>query len=285
MDSPASPTCNRVFRGAVATLALTGLLIAGFFFVDQNRIAGLRAGVRSSDPQTRAKAIGYIASEREQRALGAVLEQLEKETDRELLEQAGYATMRLRDPRGLAPLHRRASDGPDDRVRGKLIVYTARLSVIGTLNQGDGVGRDPRGLLSDGRLVAWLETGLNSPGQWQRAGSAIGLLELGRLEAGQTLIEWLPTLEAEVRRFALAEFRKRVGEPMTQAAGAPLNWGGLEDAPPDDPRWAQLREFWQVHASARLLQDVLARQDREDPDWTLMRRLLHAREYVERWLL
>lgn len=285
MDSPASPTCNRVFRGAVATLALTGLLIAGFFFVDQNRIAGLRAGVRSSDPQTRAKAIGYIASEREQRALGAVLEQLEKETDRELLEQAGYATMRLRDPRGLAPLHRRASDGPDDRVRGKLIVYTARLSVIGSLNQGDGVGREPRRCLSDGRLVAWLETGLNSPGQWQRAGSAIGLLELGRLEAGQTLIEWLPTLEAEARRFALAEFRDRVGEPMTQAAGAPLNWDGLEDAPPDDPRWAQLREFWQAHASARLLQDVLARQDREDPDWTFLRRLLHAREYVERWLL
>lgn len=307
MDSPAPSKRNRALRRAVGFLGLAGLLLLALYFVNESRIARLQAGVRSSDPRDRAKAHVYIGDERERRVLDAVLHQLERETDREILEKAGYATMRLGDPRGLELLRRRAAEGPDDWTRGKLIIYTARLSKaasdppVSRLQSEDG--RSPRVGQGSSRpveaaqnptagsgteqaldLIPWLENGLRSPHVWERVASAVALLELGRPEAGQALLEWLPGLDAEVRKFALAEFRKRIGEPMTQAAGQPMDWDGLPDAPPTDARWAQLRDFWRAHATPRLLHDVLVRQDRHDPDWSLMKRLLHGREKVERLL-
>lgn len=247
-------------------LAVIGLLGTATLLADQATLAWRCMGVRSSDAQRRESAIQAVADEREARAFEAVLDAFRRETNRTLLEKAGYALMRMGDRRGIEPLRRRADEGPDDWIRAKLIIYTARLAD------------------RDFRLIPWLKEGVRSPEPWRRVGSAIGLLELGRAEVGRTLAEWLPTLTPELRQFALKEFRKRIGEPMIQAAGVSLDWEGLEDAPAEDPRWTQLENFWQARASARLLNDVLTRQDQIDPDRHLMKRLLHARERAERLL-
>jgi len=222
--------------------------------------------VGSANPQRRAWGLADAADRRDRRALDAVMAVLAGETDRALLEKAGYAAMRIADRRALPVLLRRAEEPPDDETRARLILYAARLSQ-----------RDPR-------LLDRLTRGAAGGEPWRRAGAMLGLIELGQPAGGRMLIESLPVMDGAVRTFALEEFRGRPGAAMLEAVGAPMDWSGLAETSAADPRWQSLREFWNTRATARLLDDVLTRLDRRDPDWFLVGRLLHAREKFARLL-
>lgn len=257
------PRPLRILRLCLAVIGVSMLAIVA---VDRTQVVIDLFAMKSANADRRASALDRIADRRDRRAYDAVLTALENETDRALLEKAGYAAMRLGDARALPALCRRAETGPDDWVRAKLIVYAARLAA------------------RDTRWLAFAEAAARSNEPWRQAGGALALAELGRPEGGRQVAELIPPAPEAIRAFTLKEFRRRIGEPMMQAAGEPLDWQGLETAPPNDPRWAKVQAFWAGRASPRLLHDVLIRQDRRDPDWHLVNRLLHAREYAEKLL-
>jgi hypothetical protein len=187
-----------------------------------------------------------------------------EEQDRALLSSAGYALMRVGSPADADLLLARATEGPDDETRARLILYAARVS------------------RRDLRLSVPLRERFASGERWQRAGCAIGLLELGHPAGGDALIDLLAASDPEIRSFVIAELR-RIADPMAETVGQVLQWPEAETAP--DPEYLNgLRHFWAGYGTTRLLSDTLSRLERIDPQWHAVNRLLHARVRVARWL-
>ncbi|GMU22663.1 MAG: hypothetical protein AMXMBFR13_27480 [Phycisphaerae bacterium] len=262
----ANPARKRLLRQVMAAAA--GVLITGTAIVVAATFGpAWRAGRALSSPEaaTRGDALTEVANERYQWLADDVLSLLEQETDRELLDKAGYAALRLRDRRAIEILRRRADAGPDDVTRARLVTYAARLS-----------NRDQI-------LLPWLQSYAASQEAWRSAGGAVGLLELGRSEAGPLLIAQARSAGPELRSFAVFELQ-RIFEPMMQTVGQPMDWRRLEQSLPADPRWTALATFWERYASDRLLADVLDRVEGFDPDWQMLIRVQHAREHAEELL-
>jgi len=251
-------------RIGLLALSLPGLVVTAVVIGDQVRVHLWRAAIGNADAAVRTRALYEVAAQRERRAADAVFAVLETEQDRAVLEAAGYAAMRIGDPRGVPLLQRRAEESPDDYVRAQLTVYACRLS-----------GRDVR-------LIDWLTPGLDSPEPWRRVGSAVGLLELGRLRGGCRLIDMTPELEPQTRGYAIRELR-RVAEPMAETVGWPHDWSPDGEGRLDDAKRADLRKFWKRHATITLLNDVLTRLERRSRKWHEVDRLLHARDRVATW--
>ena len=76
----------------------------------------------------------------------------------------------------------------------------------------------------------------------------------------------------------------RTQRPAQGCAGWPIDWPAKQDRPGDDARWANLQAFWDRHATSTLLNDVLTRLERRDPNWSEVNRLLHARDGLARWI-
>jgi hypothetical protein len=213
---------------------------------------------RSADPVVRKRGLAYLRDEREPRGLDVVLERLAREDDPALTELAAYTAMRMRDPRAATALQQQADRQADSILRTKLILFAVRVS--------DG----------DYRLLPWLRGGIASDEPWRQAGSAAGLLHLGRVEGAQAALDLIERLPEEPRQFVLGELRT-ITERMAQAVGHRLS------ADPDD-NMLSLRAFWARHGNTDLLCDALNRSERNDPDWREVERLLHARERAERLL-
>jgi len=252
-------------RVPLVLAGLVGLAVLAGAAIDQVQLRVCMANLRSRDPAVREKAIKHVSRTHEARAMPALLEVLETEQDRRLLEMAGHATMRTYDPSGVALLQRRADEGPDDVTRAKLICDAARLSD------------------RDLRLVDWLMTGTESTELWRRAGSAAGMLELGQPVGGLLLIELAGERNANVRAFAVEHLRRTAG-PVTEAIGQPIAWPENASEPLDRAFLDHARSIWQQHVTVRVLNDVLNRLRYKDPDWYEIGRLLHARERFARLL-
>jgi len=250
-------------RAILAVLALPVAVAAAAAVADQISLRLQMSGVRGMDPKTRAKALCQLALKRETRASKTVAEELQKEQDRSVLEWAGYAAARIRDPGNLGLLQRRADEEPDDAVRAKPIIFTAQLSA------------------RDARLKDWLEAGVHSSQPWRQAGSAAGLLALGEPEGGRELIDLASQPEHPAHALALDELQ-RIAGPMAEAVGQPIIWPkpGQEHTP---EFLTDLRQFWKEWGTTRLLNDVLSQRYAQSPEWYELGRLLHARDKVARW--
>lgn len=251
-------------RIALGLLILVGLAAAAAAVADQVNLRLQLAACRSPDARVRLKAFERLARERDARAGQAIAEALDRETDRAVLEMAGYAAMRIGDTALLGALQRVASQEPDDPVRAKLILYTTRLS------------------RRDARLIPWLEAGLNAAQEpWQQVGSAAGLLQVGEPRGGPALMAVARKADPPVRAFAFGELRGLV-ESMTEAVGWPIHWPNAGSGP-DADFWASLETFWSRHGTARLLNDVLTRLYDRDARLYELKRLIHARDKVAKW--
>ncbi len=263
-----SPSSSRIGPARLVLIGITlaGLTVVAVAIADAGRVRLWTHHLRSADPAARKRALVAIADAREDRAADDVLAVIRHERDRELLELAANAAMRIDDARAVPLLRERCDAGPDDSLRARLIRCTARLSG------------------GDARLIEWLEAGVASPEPWRRAGSAMGLLELQHTEGGQRLIEMASALPVDVAQFALDQFRSIAG-PMATAVGRPLAACGDRHQPADAAAcWAELGEFWPRYATVRLLSDCLARTERFDLAWNRVNRLRHGREYAVRLL-
>jgi len=261
LTTPKRPWPTRI---ALGLLILAGLLIAAAAVVDRVRLRLDLAACRNPNPSIRVKAFERFAQERDARAAQAIAEALDRETDRSVQEMAGYAAMRIGDTAPLEALQRLASRGPDDPVRAKLILHSARLS------------------RRDVRLRAWLEAGVQAAGEpWRQVGSAAGLLYVGEPGGGPALMAIARQADRTTRAFALNELRGLIG-PMTEAVGWPIRWPNAE-AEPDPAFWASLEAFWARHGTARLLGDVLTRRYDRDARLYELNRLLRARNKLAKW--
>jgi len=254
-----------VKRIILAVALLVGLSVTALAVADQLQLHKWKQGISSSDSAVRSHAIYRVARERETRLADIVYEVLKQEQDRQVVEKAGYAAMRFENADGIELLRQRINDGPDDEVRAKLIYYAARLS---------------RPI--DMRLLDWMEEGTKSLEPWRRAGSIVGLLELGEPRGGSLLVEAMPAADPEIRVFMLNEFR-RIAQAMAETIGQTIDWPDENNLTADDPRWTGLAEFWKQYGTRRLLNDVLTRLEIRDPKWNEIKRLLHARKKVSGW--
>ena len=258
------PTARRLFRWPAMILGVAALIGVGVIAADRIRVAGLARQVASGDRAAQLKALSAIAAEREARAADEVLGCLESAQDRSVVETAGYAAMRIRDPRGIEILRCRADQGPDDLTRAQLYLFAARLS-----------NRDQR-------LVAWLKEGASAAEPWRALGCSLGLMYLGRPEGGLQAIGQASTGDDQLRSFALRELR-RLGRPMAEAIGRPSAWP-VGEPPAGDAAWEGLARFWECYATPRLLDDLIRRVELYDPEWTEMGRLIQARNRVAKLL-
>ena len=262
----AQPTQKRPWptRIALVLLILAGLGVAATAVVDQVRLRLDLAACRNPDPNVRLQAFSRFSRERDARSRQAVAEALDRETDRAVVEAAGSTAMRIGDTTLLDALQRRASQGPDDLVRAKLILYAARLS------------------RRDARLVPWLEAGAHAAGEpWRQVGSAAGLLHVGEPRGGPALMAIARQADQPVREFAMSELRGLIG-PMTETVGWPLHWPAA-GAEPDAAFWSSLEAFWGQKGNARLLNDVLTRRYDRDARLYELNRLIYARNRLAKW--
>jgi len=248
-----------VTRVVLTMVALAGLAVVAAVVADRAILVYCRMNLRSPDPARRRRELERVSYYHEARAMPELLNVLATEQDRGLLELAGRATMRTRDPSGVAPLQRRADEEPDDAVRANLIYYAARLSD------------------RDLRLLDWLTAGARSAEPWRRAGSAAGLLDLGQPDGGLLLIERAGDVDPAIRAFALEHLRKTAG-PVTETIGRPIAWPTQSTEPLDEAFLAGARTTWQHYVTVQLLNDVLNRLRYRDPQWYEIGRLAHARE-------
>jgi hypothetical protein len=252
-------------RYLLACVVFLGLAVLAVVVGDRVRLRLWRNDIHSDDSAIRGKALYKVGKEREGRAVDDVLSVLAEEQDREVLEHAGYAAMRLGDERGIGLLQRRSDQGSDDGVRGRLMFYAARLSRPFDL-----------------RLADWMSAGINSTEPWRRAGSVLGMLELGDPEGGRLMIEYARVADPEVRKFLLDQFR-RIADAMAEAIGQTIDWPSQSCGPENAECWAGLQGFWERHATEKLLNDVLVRLEVRDPKWYEVNRLLHARDKITAW--
>jgi hypothetical protein len=252
-----------LLRRAACLIAICGIPIVGMVISTHLQTHRWINDLSSADRGRRLHALQKLASERERAAVPAIRKSLDGEEDRELLEAAGYAALRVGDLDSVATLRKRSQTGPDDYTRAKLIVYACRLS-----------GRD-------WRLLDWVLAGAHSEQPWQRVGCCVGLLELGRPEGGELLLAQIKGASPDVQAFAYTEFR-RLAEPMTQAVGHMVDWPEKDSVTP--AAWDRLAAAWKQCATPELLADVLERIEGGDVRWHEVNRLLHARKRVARFL-
>lgn len=246
-----------------ACLALlgTGAALAGVGALFE--LSRLERDLASADAVVRARAVEYVSSRREDRALASLIAMFEREQDAELIQKAGKAILRLNDPAGIAALQRKADACPDGITRAWLIVYAAELAAC------------------DVRLIEWLERGAASPEPWQAIGSAVGLVELARPEGGPLTIELLHRMPPDAKRWGLDRFG-RIANFACQALGQPAVWWAC-GSEPDEANLQRLNAFWQDRVDPRLLYRVLQRVRNDDRQWADIIRLLHARSRVAQW--
>jgi len=218
-----------------------------------------------ADPEARAEAFYHARHVKRPESVQRLIDAFRKEQHPEVLGKAGYAVMYTQDPRGLPLLMERVDEGPDREARAEFMVYIARYEVN-----------------EDGR-TKWLTERLESEASWLRLGAAAGLMYLGRAEGGAKLIALGADAPEAQRRFAVAQLQKVV-RPMTETVAYPIAWPDDDGPLPDTDFWEALSRFWNRHGQERLLEDVLFRLFGEDENWHELKRLLHAREYAERWL-
>lgn len=247
--------------GLAACVVLPGVVLAAITIADHARTYAVSRSFAGLSPEQRAERFYRVGRERDWRLAGLVRQSLHTATDRDELQAAGYAALRLEDLDFLPLLRRRAEEGPDDPVRAMLITYAARLS-----------NRDTR-------LCEWLEPGAHSDQPWLRVGCAAGLMQLGRIEAGPMLLAAARDPNRDVAGFALRELAWTT-RPMAQAIGRPFATLEADPIPADAALLASLDAFWKEHVTVTLLNDVLRRLTVRDPDWVEMGRLIHARDRV-----
>ena len=264
MSEQPKPPRRRASWIVAVVVILVGLGVSMFAVVDQVVLRLRLAACLNPDSAVRIRALSHFADNRDARVSDTLAGLLERENNRAVLEMAGCTAMRIEDVALLDTLQRRASQEPDDPVRAKLILYTARLS------------------RRDVRLIPWLKAGVMADQEpWRQVASAAGLLYLGEPCGGPALIALARPPDHPAHAFALGELNGLV-RPMTEAVGWPITWP-MAGGEPETAFWDNLDEFWKTHGSARLLNDMLTRRFLRDPRWIELGRLIHARDKVTKW--
>ncbi len=251
--------------GLATCVILPGVVMAGIAIADHARAYSAFRAYGDLSPAQRVDRLQRVGYKRDWRLEGLVRQSLETATDRDELQAAGYAAMRLGNADLLPLLRKRIDEGPGDATAAMLITYAARLS-----------NRDTR-------LCEWLEPGASSDQPWLRAGCAAGLMHLGRVEAGPMLLAVARDPNPDIAGFALRELTWAT-RPMAQAIGGPIAGLDADPIPPDASMLAAMDAFWKEHVTVALLNDVLRRLTVRDPDWAEMGRLIHARDRVAKIL-
>jgi len=265
MNESEQRTKRILFWGISACVILPGVVLAGLAIADHVRTYRIYRGWGDMPLDQRVDHLYQVGYRRDGRLGGLVEQILETTQDRQELHAAGYAAMRLGGPDFVSLLRRRAEEKPDDSTRASLIAYAAAAS-----------DRDPR-------LYDWLAEGARCDEPFRRVGSAVGLMRLGRVEAGPLLVEIIREGKPDLTGFAMRELAWITG-PMAQAVGKPMVWLEKDAPPADAPAVDQIEQFWQDYVTVSLLNDTLGRLTTRDPEWAEMGRLIHARDQVAKWL-
>lgn len=248
-------------------LALLG--VGGYFGYVAFEDAQLRARLKSADPHEIQKACYDIADTGSPRFLPDVIALLDASDHDDVREAAGYAIHRIElqqptpAPAGVDALFNALERQDDDIIRAKLITYWARL-----------VGDNATTTLVDWRQGA-------EP--WRAAGAAIALLESGHADAVQTLFRTARTDPHQLRIYSADELRKMVA-PMAEMIGdrLDLNVDPMVSFTPD--QLAAIEAWWAGPRTPELLQDHLEWHQIDNPQWRLIKRMLHARDQASGWV-
>ncbi len=259
-------------RLVAAAMLLTCVVVAILIYGPAIQVKLWASDLDATDPVVRQKALTRIANDPHPSVAAQVRTVIEQDGDPSVVEAAAYAAAKIGDPEAVEPILARAEQTPDGPGLAKLIAYAARAS------QRDLALRD--------RLIS----GLTPREPWRMVGSAMGLLELGRPEGVSLFVEQRDALPAEARSFALKEFM-RFARPMAEAVGGdtahwtagPSDRDRVAPAPVDEAiQWQELALFWRSRVDPRLLNDILDRLYVRDWRWAEVKRLLHARDKIDR---
>lgn len=158
------------------------------------------------------------------------------------------------------------------------IVMVVVIIVAVNLRGPAGSGRDTVGLDVPRARIEALRAGLQAADAGARLESAVGLLRAGQLEGGRSLIELAAGGDPNVRQAAASEWG-RVGVPMAEAVGWPIDWPAPGGTPTPE-QLARAVSFWDRRATSRLLADVLHRLAEDDGRWSRIDTVLARRNWL-----
>jgi hypothetical protein len=232
--------------------------------VDQWEWWTTRVNARSPETSTRAESLACISDRKDARGAEIILDAISNEPQREMVEQAALAAVRLHLPAAAEPVLKRASEQPDDVRRARLVLYAVQAS-----------GRDLR-------LLPWLNNAARSDEPWLSAGAACGLLELADPSGGVQLLRIAEQTTGELRGFA-ASALSRVATPLGWTLGQPFTIP-VETSTATD--WEETREEWLILATPETLHDVLSVLRPSPPDQRRheINRLIHGRGRAAEYL-
>ncbi len=197
------------------------------------------------------------------------------------------ATNRL-DSQGASVNEQQICPSPSTRQRIWLLAVLCLLTFVATVvlvashrrfagNEGGSIAQTA----APPEQIEKLTAGLASADSRRRLESAIGLLQLGRTEAGASLLALSTDSDANVRKTAVAEFG-RVARPAGETLGVLLDWPTDPNTPPTAAQVVSATAFWEQRVTPALLRDVQVRLAGTDPQWAELNRMLIIRDALYR---
>lgn len=248
-------------KGLIAGIVLIALAGASWPAV-QARI--WIAQLQDDDPDTRIKACRELGSAESAAAVEPVTRVMLEDQNRQVVEHAAYALMKIKHPSTIDALQQAADHGPeDDPTLAKLILWAADLS--------------------EGTLIDFVRKQAASDQPWRRLGGGAGLMECGDFAGGQIVLHFLKNGDRGQQIFATERFQ-RFAEPMTEMVGEYINLQTPKGEPLSPEQIAAIDAWWTTRATPQLLKDFVDYHRRPNPKWREIKRLVHARQRVARWM-
>ena len=108
-------------------------------------------------------------------------------------------------------------------------------------------------------------------------------MECGEFEGGQIVLHFLKKGDRGQQIFATHQFQ-RFAEPMTEMVGEYINLQTPKGEPLSPEQIAAIDTWWTTRATPQLLSDFVQYHRRPNPKWREIKRLIHARQRVARWM-
>jgi hypothetical protein len=262
MSDPTPQTPKKIKRKGLIAAAVLIAVVAVSWPAVQARI--WIGQLQDHDPKVRIKACQELGSAESVAAVGPLTRVMLEDDDRQVVRRAAYALMKIKHPSTVDALQKAAQrDAADDLPLAELILWSADLS--------------------EGAVVDFVRQQAASDQPWRRLGGGAGLMECGEFEGGRIVLAFLKDSDPAKQIFATEQFQ-RFAEPMTEMVGEFINLQTPKGQPLSPGQIAAIESWWTSRATPRLLRDFVAYHRRPNPKWREIKRLVHARQRVARWM-
>jgi len=259
--APSTPHPKRTKRSLIGTVVLIAIAAAGWPAV-QARIWIHQ--LEDDDPNTRIKACKELGSAESAAAVDPLTKIMLEDPNRQVVERAAHALMKIKHPSTIEALQQAVEhSSADDLTLAELILWTADLS--------------------EGTAIDFVRKQAASDPPWRRLGGGAGLLECGDFAGGEIVLHFLKNGDRGQQLFATERFQ-RFAEPMTEMVGEYINLQTPKGEPLSPEQIAAIDAWWTARATPQLLKDFVDYPRRPNPKWRQIKRLIHARQRVARWM-